>query len=128
MDLVIAGGQSDSLVPQLSFELPSTASYASERRLLSAFPSGASSFSPTGVRTIRFVLTGEQGWCDPATLRLAFKLRNDSADGVLQLAGGAHVLFDEVRLLCAGTEIERITSYGRTTSSFGHFSCQRTGT
>ena len=74
MDLVVSGTD-DSLVEQLSFKLPSTASYANERRLVSAFPSGASQFSPDGVRVARFVITGEN-WLDPSTLRLAFKLKN----------------------------------------------------
>ena len=73
MDLVVSGTD-DSLVEQLSFKLPSTASYANERRLVSAFPSGASQFSPDGVRVARFVITGEN-WLDPSTLRLAFKLK-----------------------------------------------------
>ena len=77
MDLVVSGTD-DSLVEQLSFKLPSTASYANERRLVSAFPSGASQFSPDGVRVARFVITGEN-WLDPSTLRLAFKLKNLSA-------------------------------------------------
>ena len=45
MDLVVSGTD-DSLVEQLSFKLLSMASYASERRLVFAFPSGASQFSP----------------------------------------------------------------------------------
>ena len=73
MDLVVSGTD-DSLVEQLSFKLPSTASYANERRLVSAFPSGASQFSPDGVRVARFVITGEN-WLDPSTLRPAFKLK-----------------------------------------------------
>ncbi len=73
MDLVVSGTD-DSLVEQLSFKLPSTASYANERRLVSAFPSGASQFSPDGVRVARFVITGEN-WLDPSTLRLAFKIK-----------------------------------------------------
>ena len=73
MDLVVAGTD-DSLVERLSFKLPSTASYATERRLVSSHPSGASQFAPDGVRVARFVLTGEN-WLDPSTLRMAFKLK-----------------------------------------------------
>ena len=95
MDLVVSGTD-DSLVEQLSFKLPSTASYANERRLVSAFPSGASQFSPDGVRVARFVITGEN-WLDPSTLRLAFKLKklignSDAAAGewpVVPLRPGA---------------------------------------
>ena len=113
MDLVVSGTD-DTLVEQLSFKLPSTASYANERRLVSAFPSGASQFSPDGVRVARFVITGEN-WLDPSTLRLAFKLKNLSATQTLQLVRGPWCLFDQVRLLIGGVEVERIGGpyYGR---------------
>ncbi len=87
MDLVVAGSE-DSLVEQLSFKLPSTASYTTEHRLVSAYPSGASQFAPDGVRVARFTLTSSEGWLDPSTLRLAFKLKNTSATDTLQLASG----------------------------------------
>ena len=119
MDLVVAGTD-DSLVEQLSFKLPSTASYATERRLVSAFPSGASQFAPDGVRVARFVLTGE-GWLDPSTLRLAMKLKNTHATNTLQLASGPWCLFDQVRLLIGGIECERIGPYyGRQHELFRH--------
>ena len=110
MDLVVAGTD-DSLVEQLSFKLPSTASYATERRLVSSHPSGASQFAPDGVRVARFVLSGEN-WLDPSTLRLAFKLKNTHATDTLQLASGPWCLyygsFGEVngfRVFFAGSNI-----------------------
>ena len=111
MDLVVAGSD-DSLVDQLAFRLPETTSYATERRLLSAYPSGASHFAPDGVRVARFTLTGD-GWLDPSTLRLAFKLKNTHATDTLQLASGPWCLFDQLRLLIGGVEVERIALYGR---------------
>ena len=120
MDLVVAGTD-DSLVEQLSFKLPSTASYANERRLVSAYPSGASQFSPDGVRVARFVITGEN-WLDPSTLRLAFKCKNLHATQTLQLVSGPWCLFDQVRLLIGGVEVERIGGpyYGRQHELFRH--------
>jgi hypothetical protein len=61
---------------------------------------------------MKFVITGEH-WGDPASFRLNFKIKNDDNANPLQLAGGSHVLFEEVRLMASGTEIERITNYGR---------------
>lgn len=117
MDLVISG-TNDSLIDQLSFKLPETASYAQERRLVSAFPSGASQFSPDGVRVARFVLTGEN-WLDPATLRCAFKIRNNSPNQTMSLVSGPWCLFDQIRLLIGGVEVERIGPYyGRTHELF----------
>ena len=104
MDLIIAG-QDDSLIDQLSFKLPSTSSFAQERRLVSAHPSGASLFSPDGVRVCRFTLTSSEGWLDPATLRLQMKLHNTSATDTLQLASGPWCLFSQLRLLIGGIEV-----------------------
>ena len=120
MDLVVSGTD-DSLVEQLSFKLPSTASYANERRLVSAYPSGASQFAPDGVRVARFVITGEN-WLDPSTLRLGFRCKNTHATNTLQLASGAWCLFDQVRLLIGGVEVERIGGpyYGRQHELFRH--------
>ena len=119
MDLVVASSD-DSLIEQLSFSLPSTASYATERRLVSFYPSGASEFAPNGVRVARLVLSGEH-WMDPSTMRLAFKIRNTSPNQTLQLVSGSHCLFDQIRVLCGGTEVERIGPfYGRTHELFRH--------
>ena len=119
MDLVVAG-QDDSLIDQLSFKLPSTSSYATERRLVSAYPSGASLFSPNGVRVARFTLTSSEGWLDPSTLRLCMKLHNTSATDTLQLASGPWCLFSQLRLLIGGVEVERIAHYGRQHELFRH--------
>ena len=49
MDLAISGGE-DSLLESLSFDLPPTASYAQQRRLVSYLPSGASNLNLNGLR------------------------------------------------------------------------------
>ena len=63
MDLVISGGE-DSLLDSLSFDLPPSSSYIQNKRYVSYYPSGASTYSPTGVRVMRFNIVGE-GWLDP---------------------------------------------------------------
>ena len=117
MDLIIAGSD-DSLIDQLSFKLPSTASYGLERRLVSFYPSGASEFAPNGVKVARFVFTGEN-WLDPASLRCAFKIRN-TGNQPLQLVSGSHCLFDQIRVLIGGVEVERVAYYGRAHELFRH--------
>ena len=91
MDLVIAGN---------------------DDKLVAAFPTGASQFEPSGVRVMRFNLAGEH-WLDPATLRLAFKLRNASTTHDLTLASGPWSLFSQVRLLMGGVVVEQIDYYNR---------------
>ena len=68
MDLAIAAGQNDSLISQLSFQLPAVATYARERRLLQVMPQGANTFAPDGNQVMTFNLTSQDGWCDPSSL------------------------------------------------------------
>ena len=63
MDLVVAG-QDDSLIDQLSFKLPSTSTYAVERRLVSAHL-GSPPQSP-GFRIAR----GGHAWTSQGCIRL----------------------------------------------------------
>ena len=92
MDRGISGGE-DSLLESLDFALPATSQYVQSRRLVSYYPSGASTFSPSGVRVCRFTLAGDT-WLDPSTLRIYAKLANTSQNGtVLQLADGPAAIF-----------------------------------
>ena len=118
MDLAIAANQQDSLASQLSFELPSTASYALERRLVSVQSSGASQFSPLGNTVMRFNLTSADGWLDPASLRLHFTVFNQDAGDELRPAAGCHCYFSQVRVLIGGVEVEKIEPYGRSHELF----------
>ena len=51
MGLVLSGGE-DCLLASLSSDLASTTSYVQIKRLVSSFPSGALTFSPTGLRYV----------------------------------------------------------------------------
>ena len=100
MDLVISGGQ-DDLLSSLSFDLPPSSSYIQGRKNVSFYPSGSSTYSPNGVRVMRFSIVGE-GWLDPESLRITGKLANTGAN-VLQLADGPHSLIQNAKLSIAGT-------------------------
>ena len=82
MDLATAAGQQDSLIEQLSFSLPSVATYARERRLVQVMPAGANTFAPNGSQVMTFNLTSQDGWLDPSSLRLHFRIYNTAVDGV----------------------------------------------
>ena len=116
MDLVISGGE-DSLLESLSFDLPPSSSYVQQRRLVSCYPSGASTFSPNGVRVCRFTIAGD-GWLDPQSLRVYAKLANTSGSTVLQLADGPHCLFSRCRLFIGGTLVEDLDVYNRSHQLF----------
>ncbi len=115
MDLVLSGGE-DQLLSSLQFKLPPSASYIQERRLVSWYPSGASTFSPNGVREARFVITGDS-WLDPASLRINMKIRNNSGQPI-QLASSAHSICRRMRLMVGGVTIEDIDSYSRNAQLF----------
>ena len=89
MDLAIAACQQDSLIDQLSFSLPSVATYARERRLLQVVPAGANTLAPNGNQVMTFNLTSQDGWLDPSSLRLRFRIFNAAADGGDQLTPAA---------------------------------------
>ena len=134
MDLAIAAGQNDSLIEQLSFSLPAVATYARERRLVQVMPQGANTFAPNGNQVLTFNLTSQDGWLDPSSLRLHFRIRNTAAAGIGAAAGGdaaavaaaiaaanllqgltpasgCHCFFSQLRILIGGTEVERIEPY-----------------
>jgi len=114
MDLAIAAGQNDSLISQLSFQLPAVATYAKERRLVQVFPQGANTFAPNGAQTLTFNVTSQEGWLDPSSLRLHFKIRNTAAAGAnngLMPKSGCHCFYSQLRILIGGTEVERIEPY-----------------
>ena len=114
MDLAIAAGQKDSLIEQLSFSLPAVATYARARRLVQLMPQGANTFAPNGNQVMSFNRTSQDGWLDPSSLRLHFRIRNTAAAGAnsgLLPAGGGHYFFSQLRILIGGTEVERIDPY-----------------
>ena len=113
MDLVVSGGE-DQLLESLRFDLPKQASFVQSRSLKSWYPSGASQFSPSAVKVARFHLgSGDGSWLDPATLRVRFKVVNTSSSQVLKLCSGPHCLFERLRILASGTQIEDISMYNR---------------
>ena len=115
MDLVIAANETDNLVQQLTFHNPPTAIYARERRLVQIMPQGANSFAPNGNQVMTFNLTSHDGWLDPSSVRLHFRIRNtagaDPNNGLVP-ASGCHCFFSQLRILIGGQEVERIEHYG----------------
>ena len=115
MDLVIAANETDNLVQQLTFHNPPTARYAWERRLVQIMPQGANSFAPNGNQVMMFNLTSHDGWLDPSSVRLHFRIRNtagaDPNNGLVP-ASGCHCFFSQLRILIGGQEVERIEHYG----------------
>ena len=69
----------DSLIDSLSFRLPNSANFINDRRSVTFFPAGGDSFSPRGVKVIKFMIAGTE-WLDPTTVRVQFRLINRSGE------------------------------------------------
>ena len=103
----------DQLVDSLSFKLPSTANYILNREDVTFFPANGNEFSPTGVKIIRFMITGT-GWLDPRSVRIQFKVNNrDAANHMYLINALPQNFIRRLRVLCGGTLIEDIDYYNR---------------
>ena len=74
----------DALTGGLSYKLKPGASYVTNRRSVSYFAQGGNDYKPSGVRVMKFHLTGNQ-WMDPSTFRVSFQLHNPGYDAMMQL-------------------------------------------
>ncbi len=115
MDIALVGGSEEQLLSSLDFKLPPSSNYILERRQNKFFPSGASTFAPTGVRVARILLSGSEGWIAPETIKIGFNLtNNEAANGKhLILAGSPGTVCQRIRVLIAGTVVEDIDYYNR---------------
>ena len=109
----------DALIGGLSYKLKPGASYIFNRRSVSYFASGGSTYSPNGVKVMKLNLTGDQ-WLDPSTFRVAFQLTNHNGtngDGfqamVQPLSWNPAVFFRRARLICGGQVVEDIDDFNR---------------
>ena len=70
----------DFLIEGLSYKLNPGASYVSNRRSVSFFPSGSDTYSPaSGVRVIKIKMNGSDSWLDPSTVKVQFDITNGHA-------------------------------------------------
>ena len=109
----------DALIGGLSCQLKPRASYVTNRRSVSCFASGGNTYSPNGVKVMKFNLAGDQ-WLDPSTFRVAFQLNNhngNNGDGfqimVQPLSWNPAVFFRRARLICGGQVVEDIDGFNR---------------
>ena len=79
--------QEDHLIEGLSFKLKPGASYVTNRDSVSYFPSGGNQYTPTGVKVIKIVLSGDN-WLDPSTCKIMFHLIIETVRMLLNLLPG----------------------------------------
>jgi hypothetical protein len=101
----------DSLIDTLSFKLPNTANFITDRRSVSFFPSGSNDYGPRGVKIMKFMLTGTD-WLDPSTVRVQFRLNNkDTTKNLHPLNPLPATCFRRLRILRGGIVVEEIDFY-----------------
>ena len=111
----MANSVEDYLIEGLSFKLQPGASYVTDRRSVNFYAAGSNVYtSASGARVIRINLTGDS-WLDPATVRVAFTLVNNSAltDHDLRPLTGGWGFFRRARCMVGGTLIDDIDYYNR---------------
>ena len=104
----------DALIGGLSYKLMAGASYVTNRRSASYFAPGGNSYSPNGIKVMKFNLTGDQR-LDPDTFRVAFQLNNNNGNGnmVQPLSWNPAVFFRRARLICGGQVVDDIGDFNR---------------
>ena len=96
----ISNAAEEVLIDSLSFKLPSSGNYITDRRSCTFHTEGSNSYSATqGTKVIRFRLAGD-GWLDPSTFRVAFDVVNDEAGKSLRPIGRAHAFFPPFKNCC----------------------------
>ena len=113
----------DYLIDGLSFELTPGASYVSQRRSVTFFPTGGNSYSPTGVKVVKVQLNGD-GWLDPSTLRFGYTLQNLVTLKQLRTLSGPWSFLRRIRITRGGQVVENIDNFARTHEMFEVLSSQ----
>ena len=111
-----ANSVDDYLIEGLSFKLSPGASYVTNRRSVSFFPSGSDTYSSTsGVKVIKIKLNGTD-WLDPSTVKVMFTVNNTA--GTMTFLSGGHSFFRRLRVVCNGQIVEDIDDYNRVCEMF----------
>ena len=97
----------------LDFSLPpASTSIVDRRQHARAYPTSASSLSPTGTRTVRIRLGGDE-FVDPQSVRLQFTIVNGDGTRELSTTGGPWCFWSQVYLRSGGCLLDDIPQYGR---------------
>ena len=119
----VVNASEDVLIEPLSFKLGNSASYVTDRKSVTFWPSGSNIYKPeSGTKVIKFQLNSE-GWLDASTVRINFNLVNNDTTAppstikYLRPLQGAHSFFRRMRISCAGSLLEDF-DYNRTHQMF----------
>ena len=111
----ISQGVQDELVQSLNYRLASSnVNYVMSRKDIQYFPSSLSTFSPTASRVARIPLTSGRSFIHPESVKIAFRVRNNST--TLGLNPGTQepsCFIKRVQLYANGQRCDDISEYGR---------------
>lgn len=117
----LTNSATEVLIDSLSFKLPASGNYVTDRRSVTYQTEGSNSYSSAqGTKVIRFRLAGD-GWLDPSTFRMMFDVVNtDNAPATKKLRpiGKPHAFFRRFRISIRGQIIEDIDNYNRVSELF----------
>ena len=107
------------MLDSLDFTLPAASTSVVDRRQhVRAYPTSASTLTPTGTRTVRIRLGGDD-FVDASSVRLQYTINNlDGAKNLVPFCGpwGA---WSQVYLRSNGVELDNIPQYGRFHQQYG---------
>ncbi len=119
MEAIVQSSE-DSLIHMLDFKNPNSASFVTDRHESSWAASGSNTYDgDQGVKTLRLNLTG-QGWLDPASLMLQFKVRSKIGTDLKPLTG-PWAFFKRITVTCSGSTCEDIMYYNRLAEMLDRF-------
>ena len=108
----------DILIDNLSFKINKGASYITDRRAVTFWPSGSKIYKPTsGNRVLKFSLNGEDNsWLDPQSVRIFFTLQNldtGTFNNKLRPLSPPYCFFRRMRIIAGNQVVEDFNDHSR---------------
>jgi len=117
--LISTGGEAP-MVDSLDFTLPPASTAVVDRRQhVRAYPTSASTLTPSGTRTARIRLGGDD-FVDSSSVRLMYTITETGGSNSLVPASGPWGAWSQLYLRSNGVELDNIPMYGRFHQQFGH--------
>ena len=119
LESMIAVAGEAPLADSLDFSLPpASTSVVDRRQHVRAYPTSASTLTPTTTRTVRIRLGGDE-FINPNSVRLQYTIVNNHATLPLNPTSGPWGMWGQVYERSGGVEISNIPNYGRFHQQFG---------
>ena len=121
LESLIATSGEAPMMNALDFTLPPASTAVVDRRQhVRAYPTSASTLTPTGTRTVRIRLGGDD-FIDPSSIRLQYKINETggTAGQSLVPSCGPWGCWSQMYLRSNGVELDNIPQYGRFHQQYG---------